>query len=237
MTLRSTDLFLFPRSEKAIFVSRPNRFLLRAHRSDGTLVEAHVPDPGRLIELLYPGNEILIIPAPPGTARRTKWSLLAAGDQTGWILVNTTFHRLIAEKLFRSEFSPVGPVKQFRAEVKSPAGHSRFDFLVNGNTWVEIKGCTLKKGNRALFPDAPTSRGVKHLKELTELARNKKDTAVIFLVFVRDVNCFCPDRTTDPAFADALDAAVSSGVNVYPIQISFNGETAEYTGSLELVTD
>lgn len=229
-------LLTIPDTVPATFLSRPNRFLLVALITGSKeTVRVHVPDPGRLKELLYHGNRLLLTPATGVSSRKTNWSLVGAMDATGWILVNTTYHRKIATSLFMGSSSPFGIVNNLSAEVKSPSGHSRFDFLLNYDLWVEVKGCTLKKGKEALFPDAPTTRGVKHLTELTTLAMSGLKTAVVFLVFVRDVDYFTVNRTTDIAFAKALEKAVVSGVSIYPIQISFNGRDIEYVGLLDLV--
>ena len=233
----SDQLFSIEGCVPAVFVSRPNRFLLVARFPSGGSVEVHVPDPGRLKELLYPGNDLLVIPASPYSARRTRWSLAGAKDPTGWILVNTAFHRKIATSLFSSCHSPLDFAVTLQAEVKSPSGKSRFDFLLNGETWVEVKGCTLKTGRKALFPDAPTVRGVKHLAELTEMSLQGLRTAVVFLVFVRDVQYFSSNRITDPKFAEALVRAVEAGVHVYPVQLSFDGSRVRYSGLLNLIQD
>ncbi len=215
-----------------MFVLRRNRFLLTAELPGGTLTDVHVPDPGRLRELLYPGNRILILPAPAGTSRRTRWSLLGARDPTGWILVNTGFHRSISEELFTGPFSPFEKAETIRAEVVSPSGGSRFDFLLNGGLWVEVKGCTLKRGKMAMFPDAPTTRGRKHVDELAEMARSGLRTAVVFLVFVRGVDYFTPNGDTDPGFARSMEKAAAAGVAVRCVQLSFDGCSVEYTGEL-----
>ncbi len=207
---------------------------MKAELPGGKTVMAHVADPGRLEELLYTGNRVLIIHAPEGSERKTKWSLVAAKDPTGWILVNTGYHRRIAAALLSGPHSPVEHAKKLQAEVKAPSGSSRFDFLVNDNIWVETKGCTLKSGKKALFPDAPTSRGVKHVKELTEMTLAGKNTAVVFLVFVRGVDCFAANRLTDPEFADALDTAISAGVKIYAVQIDFDGRNLSYSGNLAI---
>lgn len=232
----SSKLLTIPNCVSAVFVARPNRFLLTARSASGEILRVHVADPGRLEELLYSGNDLLVIPAPVGTVRKTQWSLVGARDSTGWILVNTSFHRKIATSLLTGSCSPLGFSTRLKAEVKSPSGDSRFDFLLNDDTWVEIKGCTLKKNNKALFPDAPTPRGLKHLTELTELAMAKKKTAVIFLVFVRKVDFFTPNKDTDPHFTTALAKAVNAGVKVYPVQLSFDGHTVKYIKILDLVT-
>jgi len=226
-------LISIPGGVPAVFRRRPNRFLLLADTASGEEIEVHVPDPGRLKELLYQGNDLLVIPAQ-GNSRRTNWSLLGARDCTGWILVNTTFHSKIARILFTGPHSPFRSVKTLRAEVTASPGRSRFDFLLNGDLWVEIKGCTLKTGNEARFPDAPTTRGVKHLMELAEMSLRGMKAAVVFLVFVRDVDFFSPNHDADPEFAIALQKAVEAGVAVYPVQLNFDGAEINYTKLLEL---
>lgn len=226
-------LYSAENGEKATFLERPNRFLLNAERSSGETVSVHVPDPGRLKELLYPGNSILIVPAPKGSSRKTGWSLLGAADPTGWILVNTGVHRKISENLFLSSASPLGKISHLKAEVTSPSGESRFDFLLDNKLWVEVKGCTLRKDGIAMFPDAPTVRGRKHVLELMEMAERGIRTAIVFLVFVRDVKWFTSNKETDPEFALALERAVKAGVEVYPVQLSFTGEKIVYSGILD----
>lgn len=229
-------LLNIPGGEPAVFVERPNRFLLVASLSSGEEVSVHVPDPGRLLELLYPGNRILILPGS-SKGRKTAWSLLGAWSENGWILVNTFFHRRLATEIFNSEFSPLGHIEELRAEVKSPLGGSRFDFLLNGSIWVEVKGCTLLRNGIAMFPDAPTSRGRKHVLELTEMSRRGMRTAVVFLVFVHGAKFFTANSETDPQFAEALKTAVSEGVDVRCIELSFDGERVCYQGGIQFSQD
>ena len=225
-------LLNIPGGVPGVFVERPNRFLLVASLPSGKRVNVHVPDPGRLLELLYPGNRILILPAS-SRGRKTAWSLLGAWSENGWILVNTSFHRSLATEIFNSKFSPLGHIEELRAEVKSPLGGSRFDFLLNGNIWVEVKGCTLLRNGMAMFPDAPTSRGKKHVMELTEMSRRGMRTAVVFLVFVHGEGVFMANRETDPEFAEALRTAVSEGVEVRCVELAFDGLRVGYRGRIQ----
>ena len=227
-------LLRIPGGEPAVYLERPNRFLLVARRPSGEKVKVHVPDPGRLLELLYPGNEILILPAS-SSVRKTRWSLLGASSASGWVLVNTFYHRKIATEIFNSHLSPLGPLDRLQAEVKSPLGGSRFDFLANENIWIEVKGCTLLRNGAAMFPDAPTSRGRKHVMELTEMSRRGMSAAIVFLVFVQGARFFTANRETDPRFASALDAAAEEGVMIRCLLLSFDGEQVEYKGTLGVI--
>ena len=221
--------------EEAVFLRRPNRFVGEVRMEDST-ERVHVADPGRLEELLYPSARVLVQKAPPGSARKTQYSLVAARDGDRWVLVNTGMHRRLATALLEDPaISPFGPVSDCRAEVTSPLGGSRFDFLLGmeegDDLWLEVKGCTLRRNGTALFPDAPTVRGTRHLRELTELTVCMgKRTAVLFLVFTGGVRYLAPNRDTDPAFADAFRDALVAGVDIRGVGFDLEGGCLVYTG-------
>jgi len=222
-----------PADSEAVFLERPNRFLGIAE-IDGERERIHVPDPGRLRELLYPGAGILVRRAPPGSARKTAWTLMAArsphGD--GWILTNSLLHSRIARSLLSSPpLSPFGEATDIRAEV--PVGGSRLDFRLQtpelGTVYVEVKGCTLVEEGEGLFPDAPTSRGRRHMEELAALARTGNSAAVLFLVFA-PARLVGPNPATDRAFAESYWSAVRSGVTVHAHRVSYDGEKVVSAG-------
>lgn len=224
-----------------VFVTRKNRFVGVAE-IDGERSEIHVADPGRLRELLYPGNRVLVRAVPSSSPRRTRWSLVAGMGGDGWVLLNTFLHRRLAESILsRPGISPFGPLRGWRAEV-SPSGlSSRFDFLLNPDgpdeVWLEVKGCTLKAGDRALFPDAPTTRGARHLRELAGLSREGGGCAVMFLVFPSGVGCFAPNRVMDREFGSAFAEALDAGVVFHFLRLSFNGVEVVYEGTLPLCSE
>ncbi len=209
----------------AKLLARPNRFLAEVqiespqNGAEKGMQRVHVRDPGRLEELLYPGNMVLIR-KESGKNRSTQWTLISARHLDEWILVNSGLHRRIAEwVLANKDVSPFGAIEGFRAEVV--VGKSRLDFRLdkqNGShAWVEVKGCTLTVDGRALFPDAPTTRGVKHLQELMALRKKGERAGVLMLVFRPDSECFAPNRETDPLFWQAMKDAIKAGVEVYPL--------------------
>ena len=112
-------------------------------------------------------------------------------------------------------FCPKGAQREVRV------GESRLDFLV-GQTYVEMKGCTLVKGERALFPDAPTSRGTRHLRTLRELLSKGFQGLLEVLVLRPDAQCFAPNQETDPIFADQFWAAMGEGMEVKAHSFSFD---------------
>lgn len=204
----------------ATFVERPNRFLLRVIPEGRTEVEeAHLPDPGRLKELLVPGADLWIRPAE-GPNRRTKWTavLVRDGERDELVSMDTTLpNRLLGDGLSR------GLVSEFEGytleAAEWPHGRSRFDFLLRSpqdrRLVLEVKSVTLVRDGRALFPDAVTTRGARHVRELAEFAgRDGWEAAVLFVLQRRDAGEIVAARSIDPGFADALEEARQAGVRV-----------------------
>jgi sugar fermentation stimulation protein A len=215
--------------EEAIFVERVNRFLGTVRLGD-TLLSVHVHDPGRLEELLFHGNRVLIKHAM-GKKRKTNWDLIAAMSPDGgeWVLVHSGYHRKISERLLISMF----PDSKIQAEVQ--LGHSRIDFMIYDEPpmAVEVKGCTLARDGIALFPDAPTSRGTRHLRELIDFASAGNRAMLLILVF-RDAGCFLPNEATDKKFADVFWQAIKKGVIVHPVRLEYGGSAITLRGELPL---
>jgi sugar fermentation stimulation protein A len=220
---------------KATFKSRPNRFLgiadITSPKKDKKKkVKVHVHDPGRLKELLYPDNQVLLRKAA-NKNRKTKWDVIAAFHEGNWILTHSGYHREIAEWVLNNpKVSPFKKVTSIKPEAR--VGKSRLDFLLekkNGKRiWVEVKGCTLAVDGVALFPDAPTERGRRHLETLIRLKKKGDDAAVIILIFRPDAKCFAPKKDTDPEFANVFYRALDVGVNVYPLVFEYKDKTVHY---------
>jgi sugar fermentation stimulation protein A len=197
-------------------------------------VRVHVHDPGRLKELLYPGNEVLLRKASTA-GRKTEWDLVAAKSVGDWVLVHTGFHRGLAETILRSPgISPLGEMEEIVPEVKRNG--SRLDFLLRGKdgreTWLEVKGCTLVVDSVALFPDAPTERGLRHVRELIELAKSGENASLLILVFLKSAECFRPNVDTDPAFSDAFYEALNQGVGIHPVILGYREGHIRYEGEI-----
>jgi sugar fermentation stimulation protein A len=190
---------------KARFVRRPNRFLVVCDL-DGKPVEAYLPNPGRLWELLLPGRILHLVENPPDPSRSTAFTALAVEHGGGPILLHTHLtndvvaHLLAAKKLPGFETASV-----IRREAR--AGASRYDFLLEKDgreMFLEVKSCTLFGVHIAMFPDAVTERGRKHLEHLARQARQGIPGGVVFVVHSPRIDCFMPDYHTDYAFARAL---------------------------------
>ncbi len=202
--------------QKAVFRARPNRFIAQVSLPDGTPVRAHVKNTGRCAELLVPGAEVFL--EYSGNPRRsTPCDLVAVEKQTprGPLLINMDSaapNHAAGEWLTAGG---LGPLARLKAE--HTLGDSRFDFYAEQRgrpLLVEVKGCTLEEEGVAKFPDAPTLRGLKHVRALTGYARQGWRCCVLVVIQMKGVSLFCPNWATHPAFGEALREAAASGVEV-----------------------
>lgn len=199
----------------ARFVARPNRFLVLA-RCRGRLVRAASRDPGRLRELLSPGARLRLVPAPPRSGRRTRYSVALVRRDRVWVsLVPALANDVLAHALARGGAPGLRGLRVAAREVRR--GGSRFDLLLRGRgltLLVEVKSATLVEDGLALFPDAPTARGARHLRELAAHVRRGGRAALVFVVQREDASALAPNLRTDPGFAVALRRARRDGVRV-----------------------
>lgn len=224
---------------RAVFLSRPNRFLILARgldrgparESDREIkalssqprsqprprpLEVHCANPGRMREILRPGAE-LILERASGGGRRTEWTL-AAAHRHGNIVP------LISARASALAGALVLPVLYPGAELESEKTleHSRIDWRIreDGETWLEVKACSLVEEGRGMFPDAPSQRAVKHLGELVRAAGRGARAEVLFMVMNPSARVFSPNPHTDPAFTLALADAVRRGLGVRAVSVS-----------------
>ncbi len=195
------------------FVSRPNRFLAQVKTADGVQT-CHVKNTGRCAELLLPGAPVWLQRFGTDAKRKTKFDLIAV--QKGALLLNIDSQ---APNAAAREFLASGGLGWIPSVLRPEYtwGDSRFDFyLEHGGRrcLAEVKGVTLEKDGTALFPDAPTLRGIKHLEGLSRAAAQGFACCVLFVVQFSPAAAFAPNQRTHPAFADALRAARDAGVRV-----------------------
>lgn len=202
----------YPYAVCGTFLARSDRFTARV-MLEGQEIVAHLKTTGRCAELLVPGTAVVVCPAE-GMHRRTAWDLVAA--YKGDMLVN--IDSLASNRIARQWLAQRSPGADIRPEVR--VGDSRLDFVLRdgaGDLFVEVKGCTLEQGGQALFPDAPTQRGVKHLHALGALAAQGHRALVLFVVQMRPVTAFSPHDALHPAFGQALRRAAATGVEVHAV--------------------
>lgn len=201
---------------KGIFLKRLNRFVAKIKVNEEEDL-AHVPDPGRMKELLMPSVEVLLRKVSSNEKRKTNWDMLGVYTPTGLVSVDSRLpNDLIAEALMNSQLKEFSEYELVRREYTY--GSSRFDFLLKSADkicLIEVKSCTLVKNGHAFFPDAPTLRGRRHIHELIKAKHEGYRTGVIFVIQRNDASVFSPYDEIDPDFGDALRLAASEGVEIF----------------------
>jgi len=204
---------------RATFLARPNRFIVHADLPGRGPVEAHMPNPGRLRELLLPDATLLLAP----TAGKQPFVVAGVERDGDPVMLHTHWNNLVARRLLEARLVPgLEQADIVRAEI--PVGHSRFDFLLRdpkGEILLEVKSCTLFGNGVAMFPDAVTERGRRHLEELAVLSLGDRRCAVLFIVHTPRVSSFQPDYHTDPEFAQTL-LAVRRRVQIIAASVRWN---------------
>jgi sugar fermentation stimulation protein A len=193
---------LFPDILKGTFIRRPNRFVIQCAVEEGVL-DAYLPNPGRMWELLLPGRIVYLVPRAPGSSGTLTHTAVAVEREGIPLLLHTHLNNAVAASLIGKKRIPgLEDATVTRAEAK--VGHSRFDFLLEWGGrpfYLEIKSCTLVGKRIAMFPDAVTARGKRHLEELAAMSRGRTPCGVLFLVHWPHARFFLPDYHTDLAFA------------------------------------
>lgn len=214
----------YPLIRQAVFLRRPNRFVAQV-LLDGQEETVHVKNTGRCGELLLPGVTVYLedFTGRMGT-RKLRYSLVAVEkrlEKQTSLLVNMDAQapNKVAQEALMSGLLPLpgmGTLTLVRPE--AVCGASRLDFYLEdaqGRTaYLEIKGVTLEKDGVASFPDAPTLRGIKHLRELAALARAGVGAYVLFVIQMEQMHCFRPNRERHADFATALEEAAAAGVQI-----------------------
>ena len=214
---------LFSPDINGVFVSRPNRFLVRIDTEYGEIL-AHCPNPGRMQEILLPGCPV-IVERNDSPGRKTKYALAAALHQGKTIPLNATRANRVARDLVLSHLFS----EQITVRAEYSIGGSRFDFLVEGpkgTELIEVKCCTLCESGIAMFPDAPTDRGRRHVEELVRIASSPGEVSgghLLFLVFHGDAKTFTPNIHTDPLFSQSLQESIDR-ISVRAVSLSCTNE-------------
>lgn len=196
----------------AVFISRPNRFIAEIE-TEGRREICHVKNTGRCRELLTEGARIYV-QRSDNPARKTKYDLISVLKGRELINMdsqapNKVFAEWVSDGNFIKNISLLKPECKYK--------NSRFDFYmeaVNRKIFAEIKGVTLEENGIVMFPDAPTERGVKHIRELCECVNDGCEAYIFFIIQMKHCSFFTPNRITHPEFADALVEAEKKGVNI-----------------------
>ena len=207
---------------KGRFHSRPNRFLTVVE-INGELVHSHLPDPGRLKELLLPGAELYLRPVSEEIPRKTRFTTVMVCHKGQFIsLVSTLPNRFVKESLKKNKLPMFKNYKLLKPEVT--VGKHRFDFLLESPKgklfYLEIKSVTYVENGIAQFPDAVTERGARHAMALAELVEQGNEAGILFVCQRKDGKLFKPMWERDPRFSEALVHSYNSGVKVWCIACS-----------------
>lgn len=211
----------------AKFMERPNRFLakviLNKKENEEKIFLAHVPDPGRLKELLVPGAKV-IIRESLNQNRKTKFSLVGVKYGDIWVNIDS----ILTNRLFKEEFQKILIFQGYKIiKTEYTFGESRFDFLLynketHKQALVEIKSVTLVQNGQALFPDAPTLRGTRHVKELMKAIEKNYQSFIVFIVKRSDAHSFSPNREIDNKFTLTLRMARKQGVKISAVKCNYD---------------
>lgn len=205
-----------------IFVNRPNRFV--AHVDiDSIIHTVHVKNTGRCKELLIPGV-VVYLAVSDNLARKTQYDLVAV-EKADFGLINIDSqapNAVVKEWLLRQDFDYVKPEYTY--------GNSRIDFYMEKNNdkyLMEVKGCTLEIDGIGYFPDAPTERGIKHLRELTAASALGYKSILAFVIQMEGVHMVRPNMEMHPAFGQAMKKAVDAGVEILFLECKVTKDSLE----------
>lgn len=213
------------------FLSRPNRFI--AHiEIDGKVEICHVKNTGRCKELLQPGCTVWCADCL-SPARKTRYDLVAVEKGSRLINMDSQAPNAAAKKWLAR--GGLGEIEHLKAEAKH--GASRFDFSFTKDgvpCFLEVKGVTLETDGVCAFPDAPTQRGAKHLRELTALKKQGYGAYVLFVIQMQDVTYLHPNDATDPQFSNALREAAAAGVQILAMDCTVTPDSMSIRQNVEI---
>lgn len=238
------------------FLSRPNRFIAHVETENRTVV-CHVKNTGRCRELLIPGVTVILEFHPDAalSGRKTEYDLI--GVYKNGLLINmdsqapnkAAWEWLVSlggGQYMEKGHSPLGSYVPFDIRREVTHGDSRFDLafsLRNRDTgavspaFMEVKGVTLEEHGLAMFPDAPTKRGIKHLKGLIRAHEEGYEAYVLFVIQMKGILGFTPNNITHPAFGEALRQAREAGVHVLAYDCLVTPDTMTVDSPVKVILD
>lgn len=215
------------------FISRPNRFIAHVE-INGKVEICHVKNTGRCKELLTP-NAIVFVEENNNPNRKTKFSLIGVIKGKRMInmdsqVTNKVVHEWILKGNLITEVTLIKPEKKYN--------NSRFDFYIeteNRKIFIEVKGVTLESEGIVKFPDAPTERGVKHVKELCDCIKDGYEAYIIFVIQMKDVLHFEPNVETHKEFAEVLKEAAKNGVNIIAVDCEVKEDSIDIRDYVKVI--
>ena len=216
-----------PRFVECVVEERLNRFVV-AVRHGRELKRAHINNTGRLLELLSRGRGVACIPwSEKASPRRTSLRLFAVREESGWALIDTQFQMRAFEQAVEDE--RIWWLKRYSLARRNPRpGDSVLDYLLRehqgpGELFLETKSAVLREGTFAMYPDCPTERGQRHVRELMEHVAQGGKGAICFVAAMPRVSAFRPSVAGDPVVAALIKESQEAGVDVRAVAMHFDG--------------
>lgn len=221
-------------------IKRYKRFLADIELEDGSMVTAHCPNSGSMLGCNRPGSPVMLSRSDNPT-RKLAYTLELVQVDRWWVGLNTMLpNRLVEEAILNGTITELQGYARLRREVAYGSERSRIDLLLEGEQgrcYVEVKNVTLVEDDRALFPDAVTERGQKHLRELQEVVQSGHRGVILFTVQRGDGRAVAPADATDPAYGRLLRKAVANGVEPLAYRAMVQPEEIRLTERLPVLLD
>jgi len=207
---------------RGIFRERPNRFLALVKVAN-RILPTFLPNPGRMHELLAPGTEVIVREVLKEN-RKTSYDLIGVFYNGQMVSVDSRVpNKLVLEALKNRDIKELSGYNIIKPEYGY--GHTRFDFFLaneHESCLLEVKSSTLVKDGVAMFPDAKTERGRRHVRDLVKAKKEGYRACVLFIVQRIDAHLFAPNDETDPEFGKVLRDAAVKGVEVYAYKVDIS---------------
>lgn len=221
-------------------IKRYKRFLADIELADGSIITAHCPNSGSMLGCNLPGSPVMVsVSRKPNRKLAHTWELVQVNGF--WVGLNTMLpNRLAEEAILDGTITELQGFERLRREVPYGSERSRIDILLEGDKgrcYVEVKNVTLVENSIALFPDAVTVRGQKHLRELMEVVRNGDRGVILFTVQRSDGTAVAPADAIDPEYGRLLREAVANGVEALAYRAEVTPEQIRLTERLPIVLD
>ena len=222
-----------------ILIKRYKRFLADIQLDNGTIVTAHCPNTGKMLTCSTPGSKVYLS-LSDRAQRKYAYTLemIQVGDT--WVGVNTArSNKVVAEAILLGRIAELRSIERIAAEVKT-SSHTRLDLqLTQGkrNIYMEVKTCSLAINGCAMFPDAVTKRGSKHLQELIRLAEEGSEACIFFLVQRMDADRFAPAVHIDAEYGKNLHDAIAAGVKILIYQACVNPQGIDVVKPLPFISE
>lgn len=219
---------------KGVFKERLTRFSALVKVEDKT-IQSFLPNPGRLHELLTLGAEVILREASNGK-RKTSYDLIGVHHKGHLVSVDSRVpNKLVLQALVNKDFPEFSEYSKIKPEFSY--GRTRFDFFLDDRQkpcLIEVKSCTLVEEGVAMFPDAKTERGKRHVMDLLRAKNEGYRACVVFIIQRADAHVFSPADKIDSEFGEALRQAVNGGVEVYAYSSQFVGNKIMLKGKVEV---